>query len=113
MNFKISASISGLNWTKRFVHVHPTNIFFHNSLQTTEKEQVERMMGAEAASAANEEWVYKIEVPANRYDLLCMEGMCQALNVFIGRSVIPNFHYSKPKAGEQKIIVKAEVRANF
>eukprot|EP00300_Choanocystis_sp_HF-7_P028017 c33367_g1_i1.p1 GENE.c33367_g1_i1~~c33367_g1_i1.p1 ORF type:complete len:614 (-),score=180.37 c33367_g1_i1:113-1774(-) len=70
------------------------------------------MMGAQAAATANEEWVYKIEVPANRYDLLCMEGMCQALNVFIGREPIPNFHYVKlGKGKEQRMIVKAETGA--
>mmetsp|Transcript_13025 Transcript_13025/g.40128 ORF Transcript_13025/g.40128 Transcript_13025/m.40128 type:complete len:611 (+) Transcript_13025:80-1912(+) len=29
-----------------------------------------------------EETVYKIDVPANRYDLLCLEGLAQALRVF-------------------------------
>ena len=27
---------------------------------------------------------YKIEIPANRYDLLCFEGLTRALNVFLG-----------------------------
>ncbi|WBY57618.1 phenylalanine--tRNA ligase beta subunit [Plasmodium yoelii yoelii] len=28
--------------------------------------------------------IYKIEVPANRYDLVCVEGLCRALKNFIG-----------------------------
>lgn len=29
--------------------------------------------------------IYKIEIPANRYDLLCLEGIAKALNVFSGK----------------------------
>jgi len=31
--------------------------------------------------------MYRIEVPANRYDLLCSEGLCQALRVFFSKCV--------------------------
>ncbi|TBU16320.1 subunit beta of phenylalanyl-tRNA synthetase [Ordospora colligata] len=31
--------------------------------------------------------MYRIEVPANRYDLLCSEGLCQALKVFFSKCV--------------------------
>jgi phenylalanyl-tRNA synthetase beta chain len=30
------------------------------------------------------DYVYKIEIPANRYDLLCVEGLGRALRVFKG-----------------------------
>lgn len=33
----------------------------------------------------------KIEIPANRYDMLCIEGIAQALNEFLGRSDAPTF----------------------
>lgn len=33
----------------------------------------------------------KIEIPANRYDMLCIEGIAQALNEFIGRAEAPKF----------------------
>ncbi|KAI5950891.1 FRS1 [Candida jiufengensis] len=41
----------------------------------------------------------KIEVPANRYDMLCIEGIAQALNEFLGNSTTPNYtlNPSKPK----------------
>jgi phenylalanyl-tRNA synthetase beta chain len=33
--------------------------------------------------------VYKIDMPANRYDLLCLEGLVNALNVFNGKTKVP------------------------
>lgn len=34
----------------------------------------------------SEEILYKIDIPANRYDMLCLEGIARALNIFNGRS---------------------------
>lgn len=34
---------------------------------------------------ASEEIIYRIDIPANRYDLLCMEGLVSGLMVFMGR----------------------------
>lgn len=31
----------------------------------------------------NDKKIYKIEVPANRYDLICVEGLCRALKNFM------------------------------
>ncbi|CDR41324.1 CYFA0S07e00716g1_1 [Cyberlindnera fabianii] len=39
----------------------------------------------------------KIEIPANRYDMLCIEGIAQALNEFLGRKEQPAFKYSPEK----------------
>lgn len=36
--------------------------------------------------------LYYIAIPANRTDLLCIEGIARALNVFLGR--IPDPHYA-------------------
>lgn len=49
--------------------------------------------------AAGERPQLKIEVPANRYDMLCIEGIAQALNEFLGRKEAANFHHlpSKPQ----------------
>lgn len=38
----------------------------------------------------------KIEIPANRYDMLCIEGIAQALNVFLGRAEVPEIKLTKP-----------------
>ena len=37
--------------------------------------------------------VYKIEIPANRYDLLCIEGLSRALRVFLGKEVFFYFFF--------------------
>lgn len=42
---------------------------------------VRKNTGADRADASEEE-IYKIEIPANRYDLLCLEGLSCALNIF-------------------------------
>ncbi|KAL8471318.1 hypothetical protein ACS0TY_028203 [Phlomoides rotata] len=45
----------------------------------------------EEEQSENEEVIYKIEVPGNRYDLLCLEGLAQALRVFNGVDTIPAY----------------------
>lgn len=35
--------------------------------------------------------IYKIDIPANRYDLLCLEGISMALNVFRQKAEYPLF----------------------
>lgn len=42
----------------------------------------------------------KIEIPANRYDMLCFEGIAMNLNVFLGRQTIPNYRLVAPPNGE-------------
>ncbi|CAK1355618.1 unnamed protein product [Cercospora beticola] len=42
----------------------------------------------------------KIEIPANRYDMLCFEGIALALNVFLGRQPMPKFTLAPPKDGK-------------
>lgn len=52
-------------------------------------------LGARAMTAGvdvKEEVTYKIEIPANRYDLLCVEGLSQALRVFLGKdNSVPSY----------------------
>ena len=51
----------------------------------------------------------KIEIPANRYDMLCFEGIAMNLNVFLGRQKLPNFVCKPPKDGKlQTVTVKPE-----
>lgn len=52
--------------------------------------------------------VYKIDVPANRYDLLCSEGVARALATFVGLAKPPAFALALDKP-QEKIVVKAEV----
>ncbi|KAM4055344.1 b3/4 domain-containing protein [Hirsutella rhossiliensis] len=46
----------------------------------------------------------KIEIPANRYDMLCFEGIALNLNVFRGRIAPPNFKVVSPKDQSQQTI---------
>ncbi|KAM9925902.1 hypothetical protein OXX80_010759 [Metschnikowia pulcherrima] len=46
----------------------------------------------------------KIEIPANRYDMLCIEGIAQALNEFLGRSEAANFTL-KPETPKVKLTI--------
>ncbi|KAJ5183477.1 Phenylalanine--tRNA ligase beta subunit [Penicillium capsulatum] len=50
----------------------------------------------------------KIEIPANRYDLLCFEGIARMLNIFLGRQSLPEYKLSEPANGLQEIIVKED-----
>ncbi|KAK7061843.1 phenylalanine--tRNA ligase beta subunit [Favolaschia claudopus] len=46
----------------------------------------------------------KIEVPANRYDLLCIEGISRALHVFLGKSKAPRYKIVMPAGGEAALL---------
>ncbi|QKX56624.1 uncharacterized protein TRUGW13939_03729 [Talaromyces rugulosus] len=57
----------------------------------------------------NEPPQLKIEIPANRYDLLCFEGIALMLNIFLGRRKFPDYRLVPPPNGElQKLIVKED-----
>lgn len=62
------------------------------SLQTTEKEIIRKELGKGADEVQGaEEVLYKIDIPANRYDMLCVEGIARALNVFKHGAQPPKF----------------------
>jgi phenylalanyl-tRNA synthetase beta chain len=46
----------------------------------------------------------KIEIPANRYDMLCFEGIALMLNIFRGKSPLPNYRLVPPKNGKLETI---------
>lgn len=53
----------------------------------------------------------KIEIPANRYDMLCFEGIALNLRVFLDKQKLPKWTLSPPKSGElETLTVKEEVR---
>ncbi|KAK2726545.1 phenylalanine--tRNA ligase beta subunit-like [Artemia franciscana] len=58
----------------------------------------------ETNSEGKEEVIYKIDIPANRTDLLCVEGLGQALSVFINRIPAPRFIGVEPADGQLAII---------
>ncbi|EHK96270.1 putative Phenylalanyl-tRNA synthetase beta chain [Glarea lozoyensis 74030] len=46
----------------------------------------------------------KIEIPANRYDMLCFEGIALMLNVFREKTPFPNYRLVEPKNGKLETI---------
>ncbi|WLF76423.1 phenylalanine--tRNA ligase subunit beta [Lodderomyces elongisporus] len=50
----------------------------------------------------------KIEVPANRYDMLCIEGIAQALNEFLGNEQPPKYTLN-PSKPEISLTIKESV----
>jgi len=53
--------------------------------------------------------VYKVEVPANRYDLLCLEGIATALRSYLNKGKFPIYKLNKPEKLE-KVYVKPETK---
>merc|ERR1712203_709101 len=47
---------------------------------------------------------YKIEIGANRYDLLCLEGLVRNLLIFQGKMKVPHYKSIKPKQPQKLII---------
>jgi phenylalanyl-tRNA synthetase beta chain len=52
--------------------------------------------------------VYAIDIPANRYDILCMEGFARALRIFLNLEATPTYHRIDPIEGRQKMIVNKD-----
>ncbi|KAK2466310.1 hypothetical protein APHAL10511_001952 [Amanita phalloides] len=46
----------------------------------------------------------KIEVPANRYDLLCIEGIARALRIFLEKDEVPRYKLVYPSGGEPDLL---------
>ncbi|KAL8686388.1 MAG: hypothetical protein Q9218_007143, partial [Villophora microphyllina] len=46
----------------------------------------------------------KIEIPANRYDMLCFEGISLMLNIFLGKQTSPDYRLVAPPKGELQVI---------
>lgn len=47
--------------------------------------------GGQENKEASDEVLYKIDIPANRYDMLCLEGIARALNIFNRRIPVPQY----------------------
>jgi len=79
---------------------------------TSEKQQKAKEQGDSAAKGLSEDVIYKIDIPANRYDLLCMEGLVHSLKVFLGQNKAPKFLLKEPSSGiRQKLIVKENTKS--
>ncbi|KOC68937.1 putative phenylalanine--tRNA ligase beta subunit [Habropoda laboriosa] len=72
---------------------------------TTEKQMITKEQGLDHSAEASEEVIYKIDIPANRYDLLCLEGLTLGLLIFLKQLDIPRYMVILPNTGAQKIIM--------
>ncbi|KAF9965512.1 phenylalanine--tRNA ligase subunit beta [Mortierella alpina] len=78
---------------------------------TSPKEMAIREVGAHKVDdTVSDRPILKIDIPANRYDLLCHEGISRSLLVFQGKTKPPMYKTVQPPNGQalQKIIVKPE-----
>ncbi|KAM9318042.1 phenylalanine--tRNA ligase beta subunit [Pholidichthys leucotaenia] len=79
---------------------------------TSEKEIISKEQGDSKASGASDVILYKIDVPANRYDLLCLEGLVRGLQVFKKKLDAPRYRRVSPVSGEpQKLFITKETEA--
>ncbi|XP_055053358.2 phenylalanine--tRNA ligase beta subunit [Misgurnus anguillicaudatus] len=74
---------------------------------TSEKDIISREQGGEKAEGASDVILYKIDVPANRYDLLCLEGLVRGLQVFKEKINAPRYTRVSPANGgeSQRLII--------
>lgn len=54
--------------------------------------------GEAAAAGLSKDVTYKIDVPANRYDILCLEGIAGAMRVYLGIESAPKWQVAVPDA---------------
>lgn len=66
---------------------------------------ISKEQGIEKADASDDV-IYRIEVPANRYDLLCVEGLVRAILIFLQKIPLPQFTV---KPGKQVVTVTPSV----
>jgi phenylalanyl-tRNA synthetase beta chain len=65
--------------------------------------------GEDASEGLSDEILYKLDIPANRYDLLCLEGVVHALRVFREKTEPANFQVVAP-AQKHVLTVKKETK---
>lgn len=77
---------------------------------TSEKDIISREQGDDKAEGASDVVLYKIDVPANRYDLLCLEGLVRGLQVFKDKMEAPRYKRVSPANGEepQRLVITEE-----
>lgn len=77
---------------------------------TSERQQVAREQGATAAKDLSEDVIYKIELPANRYDLMSMDGLARAIRCYLTGEQGDQFVNYKLAPPTTKLVVKKTVK---
>jgi phenylalanyl-tRNA synthetase beta chain len=64
---------------------------------TSERDMVSKEQGEAKAENLDDTVIYKIDIPANRYDLLCIEGIARSLRIFKGLQAAPLYSLVEPE----------------
>lgn len=75
---------------------------------TSERQLVAKEQGEERAANLSDEAIYRIEVPANRYDLLTTEGLVRTLRAYLTNQLSP---VCAAAVGPLSVTVKSAVPA--
>lgn len=75
---------------KTFTEEEFSNLCFEFGIELDEV-TTEHVMSRKREEGSEDRLVYKIDIPANRYDLLCIEGLARALSIFLGRELLPKY----------------------
>lgn len=73
--------------------------------ETSELIMASKEIGESKAKGLSDKPIYRIDIPANRIDLLCPEGLTRALRVYLGLMAPPEY---KTVPGPVQLIVKPE-----
>lgn len=82
---------------RRYSEKEFADLCFDYGLELDEVTSAKRLLAKERGEAAagdvdvSDDTIYKIDVPANRYDLLCLEGLVRSLLIFQGKICIPRY----------------------
>lgn len=63
---------------------------------TSERQLVTKEQGEHKAENLSDEIIYRVEIPANRYDLLTTEGLVRALKAYLSSAVPVPIRTSSP-----------------
>eukprot|EP00736_Rhodelphis_marinus_P013381 Rmarinus@m.10879 len=72
--------------------------------EVTSEKQMQAKETGKVSSDASDRVIYKVDVPANRYDLLCLEGLCTGLRVFREQMAPPVFKSVPPSSGNHEVL---------
>ncbi|TPX48849.1 phenylalanine---tRNA ligase [Synchytrium endobioticum] len=76
---------------------------------TTEMEMAIKEVGADKAKGLSNRGIYRIDIPANRYDLVCLEGIARAIKTFLTGEPAPIYAAKEPADGKMHLLyIKAE-----
>ncbi|XP_050535746.1 phenylalanine--tRNA ligase beta subunit [Daktulosphaira vitifoliae] len=76
---------------------------------TSEKQMISKEQSEVKSEGVSDDVIYRIDIPANRYDLLCLEGLVDALLVFQKKVEPPRFQVLTTK-NPLKVFVKPNTK---